>query len=39
MTPVPMEWRLFADAPVAIARGTQPRMKASDVMTMGRMRR
>ena len=38
ITPVPIECRLFADAPVAIASGTQPRMNASDVITIGRSR-
>lgn len=36
MTLVPMAWRLAAPAPVLTARGTQPRMKASEVITMGR---
>ena len=39
MTLVPMAWRLAAPAPVLTARGTQPRMKASEVITMGRKRR
>ena len=39
MTPVPMARRLLAPAPVAMAMGTQPRMKAREVMTMGRRRR
>ncbi len=38
MTPVPMARRLLAPAPVAMASGTQPRMKASEVMTIGRSR-
>ena len=38
ITPVPIECRLFADAPVAMASGTQPRMKARDVITIGRSR-
>ncbi len=39
MTAVPMAWRLLAPAPALTARGTQPRMKASEVITMGRKRR
>ena len=38
MIPVPMEWRAFAPAPVAIASGSTPKMKASDVMRIGRSR-
>ena len=39
MTAVPMALRLAAPAPDAIARGTTPRMKAKEVMRMGRKRR
>ena len=38
MTPVPIARRLLAPGPEAIARGTQPRPKASDVITMARIR-
>ena len=38
ITPVPIECRLFADAPTAIAKGTQPKIKAKDVMIIGRKR-
>ena len=38
MTPVPIECLLPADTPVEIASGTQPRMNASDVITIGRSR-
>jgi hypothetical protein len=37
-TPVPMARRLFAPGPLAMASGTQPRPKASEVMTMARSR-
>jgi hypothetical protein len=37
-TPVPTALRLAAPAPVAITSGTMPRMKASDVMMIGRSR-
>ena len=39
MTPVPTEWRAPAPAPVEIARGSTPRMNASDVIRIGRKRR
>ena len=38
ITPVPIEWRLAEPAPVQIASGSTPRMKASDVMMIGRKR-
>ena len=38
ITPVPSDCRLLAEAPVAMASGTQPRMKASEVMMIGRSR-
>ncbi len=38
ITPVPIARRLLAPGPEAIASGTQPRPKASEVMTMARMR-
>jgi hypothetical protein len=38
ITPVPIEWRLFCEAPSAMASGTQPRMNASEVITIGRRR-
>ena len=38
ITPVPSDCRLAADAPLAIASGMQPRMKASEVMMIGRSR-
>ena len=38
-TPVPMDLRAAAPAPVALTRGKTPRMKAREVMTMGRKRR
>jgi hypothetical protein len=38
ITPVPIECRLAEPAPVEIASGTTPRMKASDVMIIGRNR-
>ena len=38
ITPVPMEWRLAEPAPELMASGTQPRMNASEVITMGRKR-
>ena len=37
-TPVPRECRLPAPAPLAITSGDTPRMKANDVMRMGRKR-
>ncbi len=39
ITPVPIEWRAPAPAPVDSASGNTPRMNASDVMTIGRKRR
>lgn len=39
ITPVPMECRLAEPAPLLIASGTHPRMKAREVITMGRKRR
>ena len=38
MTPVPTEWRAPAPAPVENASGSTPRMKASEVMRIGRKR-
>ncbi|MNZ61047.1 hypothetical protein D3C78_791300 [compost metagenome] len=38
ITPVPIEWRLAEPAPALIASGTQPRMNASEVITIGRKR-
>ena len=38
ITPVPSDCRLAAEAPLAIASGMQPRMKASEVMMIGRRR-
>ena len=38
-TPVLMEFRLAAPAPVATTSGNTPRMKATDVMIIGRKRR
>jgi hypothetical protein len=38
ITPVPIARRLFAPAPVAMASGTQPKPKASEVMTIARRR-
>ena len=38
ITPVPIEWRLAAPAPVDTGCGITPRMKHSDVMTIGRKR-
>ena len=38
-TPVPIEWRLAAPAPLLRASGRTPKMKASEVMMMGRKRR
>ena len=37
-TVVPTEWRPFSPAPLAVTRGTTPRMKAREVMRMGRRR-
>ncbi|MNR41494.1 hypothetical protein D3C85_1598890 [compost metagenome] len=38
ITGQPRAWRLAAPAPLEVTSGTQPRMKASDVMAMGRKR-
>ena len=38
MTHMPITRREIAPAPLARARGTQPRMKAKDVMRIGRRR-
>ncbi len=38
ITPVPAEIRAPAPAPLENARGTTPRMNASDVITIGRNR-
>ena len=38
ITPVPMAFWLPEPAPEEIARGTTPRMKASEVIRMGRRR-
>ena len=38
-TPVPMPWRLADPGPLAKTSGSMPRIKASEVMTMGRKRR
>ena len=38
ITPVPTAMRLAAPAPLAITSGTMPRMKASEVMMIGRRR-
>ncbi len=38
MTPVPIACWLLEAAPTAMASGMTPKMKASDVMTMGRKR-
>ena len=38
ITPVPIARRLFAPGPDAMASGTQPRPKASEVMTIARIR-
>ena len=38
MTPVPVEWRAPAPAPVEIASGSTPRMNASEVIRIGRKR-
>ena len=37
-TPVPIEWRLAAPAPLASISGSTPRMNANDVMRIGRSR-
>ena len=37
-TAVPSDWRISAPAPVAIANGTTPKMKAKDVIRIGRRR-
>ena len=37
-TPVPMEFRLAAPAPEAITNGNTPRIKAMEVMMIGRNR-
>ena len=39
ITPVPMSFWLAAPAPVEMARGVTPAMKASDVIRIGRRRR
>ncbi len=39
MTGQPRAWRLAAPAPLEVTRGTQPRINASEVITMGRKRR
>ena len=38
MTAKPMTWRESAPAPLALASGTQPRMKAKLVIRIGRRR-
>ena len=38
-TPVPMEWRAPAPAPVAMMSGTTPSTNAKDVIRIGRKRR
>src|SRR5688500_1173469 len=38
-TPVPIDWRAADPAPVEIASGATPSMKASDVITIGRKRK
>ena len=38
ITPVPVEWRAPAPAPVEIANGSTPKMNASDVIRIGRKR-
>src|SRR5690606_24361284 len=38
IAPVPMAWELPAPAPLVMARGTTPRVKASEVMMIGRRR-
>ena len=38
-TAVPRDWRISAPAPVATTSGATPRMKASDVIRIGRSRR
>jgi len=37
-TAVPSDWRISAPAPKLTTSGTTPRMKASEVMRMGRRR-
>ena len=37
-TPVPIDWRAPAPAPVALTSGNTPSTKASEVMMMGRSR-
>lgn len=37
-TPVPIPWRLAEPGPEAKTSGSMPRMKASEVITMGRKR-
>ena len=37
-TPVPIEWRAAEPAPVARSIGVTPKMKASEVIKMGRSR-
>ncbi len=39
ITPVPMACKLLAPAPVAVAIGTQPRINAIEVMTIGLIRK
>ncbi len=39
ITVVPMIWRATAPAPLAVHRGTHPRMKANEVIRIGRRRR
>ncbi|MNY66818.1 hypothetical protein D3C86_2043070 [compost metagenome] len=39
ITPVPMACWLAEPAPLAMARGTTPRMNAIEVITIGRKRR
>jgi len=38
ITAVPITWRDAAPAPVALQRGTQPKIKANDVIRIGRSR-
>ena len=37
-TPVPMAWRLAEPGPLAMTMGSMPKMKASEVIRMGRKR-
>ena len=39
ITVLPITWREIAPAPEAMASGTQPRMKANEVIRIGRRRR